>query len=365
MKDLLVFVLILAAMFFFMPLGILAMIGALVGLVIAHEFGHWIVARLCGFEVPTFSVGMGSAPRLLLGKFWGTEFQMTPWLLGGYVAINPSDEQFATAPAWKRAAVLVAGVVMNVIVAMAIVFGLFAFQGEQQVELKNLAVSQLDSKVTIARDAGMQPGDKIVTMDGQAVSSFDQFRGYLATHKGVKLSLGVERAGETLQIDVTPNAEGRIGFMPTGDVSVSYKPVGVFQAAQRSVQLVIDSTFAMGKGLLMMVGLMPTPEALPEGAADVHGVVAIVQIGSTAFQNGFYSFAMMVALISLNLAFFNILPIPLLDGGHLLFIGIEKVTGRRVGPEIQGVISLVFLVLLLSLTAFGLFNDIFHPIKFK
>lgn len=364
MKDLLKFALIVAAMFYFLSLGAIAMIAALIVLVIVHEFGHWIVARLCGFDVPTFSVGMGSSPRLLLGKFWGTEFQITPWLFGGYVAINPADEQFAAAAAWKRASVLVAGVVMNVIAAFAIIFGLLAFVGVGHGELQNLSVAELDQSLTIARDAGFQPGDKILSVNGQAIRHFDEFRGQLANHKGVPVTIGVERNGEALDIAVTPNADGRIGFRPAGNPVVVYERIGVLEAGQKSGEMVVNGFFGMGKGLLMMLHVLPPPENLPDGATDVHGVVAIVQIGASAFSGGLYSFLMIVAMISLNLAFLNILPIPVLDGGHLMFIALEKV-GIRPSKETQGRISFIFMMLLLALMLFGLFNDIVNPIQFK
>ncbi|MBY0359510.1 MAG: M50 family metallopeptidase [Candidatus Obscuribacterales bacterium] len=364
MKDLLKFGLIVAAMFYFFSPGVIAMIAGLVALVVVHEFGHWIVARLCGFAVPTFSVGMGSAPRLRLGTFWGTEFQITPWLIGGYVSINPQDETFLSAAKWKRAAVLVAGVVMNVLTAVLIIFVLLAAVGAKRVELQNLSVKQLDQTITIAADAGLQAGDTIVAVDGVGVTNFDQFRSYLAAHKNVRITLGIDRNGEAKEISLVPNADGRIGFQPDGKVVAIYEPRSIGQAAVESVKVTYETTVNMGRGLLIMMKILPEPAGLPAGATDVHGVVAIVQIGATAYDGGLYAFLMMVAMISLNLAFMNILPIPLLDGGHLLFIGLECV-GIRLRKETQGFISLLFMFLLLGLMFFGLFNDIFHPIQFK
>lgn len=364
LKDLLKFVLIIAAMFYFLSPGVIAMIAGLVALVVVHEFGHWIVARLCGFAVPTFSVGMGSSPRLRLGRFWGTEFQITPWLIGGYVSINPQDETFLSAAKWKRAAVLVAGVVMNVLTAVFIIFVLLATVGARRVELQNISVKQLDTKVTVAADAGLQVGDKIVSVDGVTVANFDQFRNHLAGHKNVPITLGIERNGQTQDVTVVPNADGRIGFVPDATAVAIYEPRSLVQAAVESVKVTCDTTVAMGRGLLIMMNVLPEPAGLPAGATDVHGVVAIVQIGATAYDGGLYTFLWMVSMISLNLAFMNILPIPLLDGGHLLFIGLECV-GIRLRKETQGVISMLFMFLLLGLMLFGLFNDIFHPIQFK
>lgn len=361
------FAAILAALLYFLSAGAWAMLGALAVLVVAHEFGHWVVARAFGIPVETFSVGLGSSPRLVLGKLWGTEFQVTPWLLGGFVSINPTDDTFRTCAAWKRASVLVAGVVMNVIVAVLLLFMLFATVGEQKRELVGISVSDFPAKAQAspARDAGMAVGDRIVSIGGKPVHSFAELRAALSASKGVPVEVAVERAGTSMTFTVTPNGEGLIGFIPAGQVETTYRPMNLGEAASRSVTLPAVAAYEMGKGLLIMMGALPTPEGLPEGASDVRGVVAIVQVGAAAYENGLYNFVILVVMISLNLAVLNILPIPLLDGGHLMFLGIETLMGRPLDPRIQNALSFAGLVLILSLFFLGLFNDVFRPLKLK
>lgn len=353
-----------AAMLYYFQPGHWAMLGALVLMIVVHEFGHWFVARSFGFKAPIFSVGFGSKPRLVLGRLWGTEFQITPWLIGGYVQIDPNDDDFRGKAVWKRASVLVAGVTMNVLTALVLVFALFATVGERHAVPDAVVIQQVDSQVTIARDAGLQAGDEFVSVDGVTVKSAQELARGLSAHKdGTPAVIVVKRNADQVTVTVSPNADGRIGVALGQRLAAQYEQMGVGEAAGRSVSFVGNMGVQMAQGLGMMVGLVPLPEGAPEGAADVHGVVAIVQMGAMAYDAGIYSFIMIVCLISMNLAFFNILPIPMLDGGHLLFLGWEKLTGRPVNPAVQGKLSTIFFFLLIALMLFGLFNDIFNPIK--
>lgn len=363
MKNLLWLGAVLALMVTYLSAGHWAMLGALVMMIVVHEFGHWFVARIFGFDAPVFSVGFGSAPRLVLGKFWGTEFQITPWLVGGYVKIDPSDDDFRTKSAWKRAAVLVAGVTMNVLTVVVLSFMLFATVGERHVAPDAVLVNQVDTTITIARDAGIQAGDRVVSVDGKAIHNARELAGGLGAHKnGTPAVVVVNRGGSDVTVNVTPNSDGRIGIALAERYAETYQKMSVGEAAVRSVTFTYDAGKQMVTGLGMMLHIVPLPEGLPDGAADVHGVVAIVQIGAAAFNAGIYSFVMMVCFMSMNLAFFNILPIPMLDGGHLLFLGWEKLTGRQLSRETQGRIGSIFFFLLIALMLFGLFNDLFRPV---
>lgn len=244
-----------------------ATIAALCVMIVVHELGHWVVARSMGVDVPVFSIGFGSVPRIPLGTYWGTRFQITPWLAGGYVKFNPNDPSFQAKAAWKRASVLLGGVVMNVLLSLATVFGLC-----------------------------------------------------LARHFG---------------------------------------PLAAFN---RALSVVAELGVDMGKAILMMAHILPVPHGVPPGAAAVHGIVSAVQMGQTAFSNGLFSFGWLVALLSMNLAVLNVLPIPNLDGGHLLFLAWEKIVGKPVPVAIQQKISIVFVGLLVAVMGYALFNDLAHPV---
>ncbi len=353
----------LAAMYF-QP-GHWAMLGGLILLIVAHEFGHWFVARALGFDVPTFSIGFGSNPRIVLGRFWGTQFQITPWLIGGYVKIDPSDANFQSKAIWKRGAVMVAGVTMNVLLAVALMFVLFVGFGQRDYAYQSVSISGVSTTVTIAADAGLRAGDEFVSVDGQTIATPQDLQRVLGAHKGVPASITVKRGADVLTYTVTPDKDGHIGIAIGGKVAPVYKKMGPLTAFTEAVKFNANLLKQMFVGLGMMLKIVPPPAGAPEGATDMHGLVAIVQFGAMAFNDGLYSFLQMLVLISMNLAFFNILPIPMLDGGHVMFLGIEKLRGKPLARQTQVAVSNLFFLLLILLMVWGLFNDVFHPVNFK
>ncbi len=362
--------------------GIAAMMAGLAMLIIVHEFGHWLAAQMLGFKTPIFSIGFGK-PFFVLGRFRNTEFRITPWLLGGYVALpemgdESSAKEFMKAngletqgfvyqrkPIWRRAIVAVAGVTMNVVLAVVLLFGLFAVKGvpTQEAVPNTVVIYNVDAgNVTIARDAGLQGGDKVVSIDNHAVNTVDDFRNGLSTHHATPVVIVVQRHGANVSITVTPTAEGKIGVAMGPEVRNTFTSVSVGEAAKLSVVGTYNGLTGIVKGLGMMVGIVDKPANLPDGATDVHAIVGIVQYGADMFAQGFAPFVMFLVMISLNLAVFNLLPIPILDGGHLVFMAIEKVRGRPLSPETQGLLYQIFFFLFMALLAFGLFNDFAHPI---
>ncbi len=350
----------------YLTLPMWVMIGMLAAMIVAHEFGHWVIARLCGFEVETFSVGFGSSPRIYLGKYWGTEFQITPWLLGGFVSINPMDDGFRQSAAWKRAAVLFAGPLMNLFLALALIFSAFAFVGQPVPHYDGVSVAQLDTRVTIAKDAGLQVGDKIVSIAGQPVNNIQDMRKLFAAAKGAKVDLVVERGGNQVNLSLAPNAQGLIGVMTEQKLaSISYEPQSLSESASRAVSVSTDACGKMFWWIGIKLGMVQVPADLPAGATDLHGVVAIVQWGAAALEQGWFSFLMTLAMINLNLFLLNLLPIPVLDGGHLLFISWEKSTGRPVSPPVYAAICNLFALALFALMFVAIYNAIAHPVRFK
>ncbi len=362
MKRLITALALLLAVVFFKA-GHWAMLLAIIALIIAHEFGHWVVARALGIAVPVFSIGFGRSPRIRLGNFWGTEFQLTPWLFGGYVKINPADESFCKEAAWKRGAVLVAGVAMNMLAALIIMFGLYVTYGQPHFVPKALVVTEVSSPVVGGSDSLIKVGDLIVSIDGRPVKTAADFVAGISGHKdGSAAQLVLNRAGANVTATIVPDSQGRVGINARVLGDVVYKQMNLFDAGWQSVDFTYHMSKEMFVGLGMMAHIVPPPPGLPDGATDVHGLVAIVQLGATAFSDSLYTFMRMVALISLNLAVLNILPIPVLDGGHLGFLTCEALTGKRVSVGVQERINMLFIGLLMLLMLFGLFNDIFKPV---
>lgn len=362
-------------------MGILAMIAGLALLIVIHEAGHWLVARLLGFQTPVFSVGFGK-PYIVLGRFWDTEFRLSPWLLGGYVAVpelgDESDaieqskqfgaelKTYTAFPIWKRAAVASAGVIFNVLAAVIFTFALFATVGQRDVQVKDVYISQLTPANTIAADAGFQADDVIQAVNGHKVADPRDLVGLIKPNAGKQITITVARPGVLAPIDltVTPNENGQIGIAIGVHAEEIYHEKGVGEAAVDAVSFNAKAFGQMVEGIGMMVGLVDVPEGTPEGATDVHGIVAIVQIGSQAFDAGLYAFVMILVMISWNLAILNILPIPVLDGGYLLLLLVEKVRGKPISRETRGKIFQIFFMLLIALMIYALMNDILNPINF-
>lgn len=359
-----------------MIIGIAAMIVGLMLIVLVHEFGHWIVARMFGMWTPVFSIGFG--PRkysLVLGKFWDTEFRLSPIPLGGYVALpemgdettsqmvseqlGATPRKFRTFAVWKRTCVAVAGVVMNVLFAAALLFSVFAFKGEPQYVIAGTFVGGLTDQVTIAKDAGLQPRDQILSVDGQPVTDPSVLQKELITHKGQPVALHIQRNDKQFDVTVVPNSDGRIGIAIGVYEKLAFVHVGATQAAsdasRETGQFLGKICYAIGG----MLHLVPTTPGTDNG---MHSIVGIVQYGADAWTAGFVQFVFVLITISLNLAVFNILPIPMLDGGYLLFFSIEKLRGKPLSVDTQNRLKMFFLYVLLMVFAFGLLNDFLHPI---
>lgn len=359
--------------------GILSMIVGIMFLILIHEFGHWIVARMLGFQTPVFSIGFGKRSwSLVLGKFWDTEFRLSPILLGGYVSIPELQDEttakemlgdklkdYTFFPVWKRMAVAVAGVTMNILFAIVAIAALFAFIGQPKMEINSTNVRALDPAVTIAQDAGLKPGDVFVSVDGQPIKLPEDLLKAVQAKKNEPTTILVSRNGAPVAVQVTPNADGRIGVQIGVDAVQTNEKMDAWTATKTGVSTSFNRMGAMLKGFGMMLGIVEKPAAMPDAALEMHGIVGIVQVGAQAFDQGMFAFVWMLAMISLNLAIINILPIPMLDGGHMLFFTIEKIRGKPIAIETRNRISSVFFMLLVGLMVWGLVNDIVKPIQLQ
>ncbi|MDZ4837719.1 MAG: M50 family metallopeptidase [Candidatus Melainabacteria bacterium] len=367
---------VLATIFGALP-GIVSMVLGIMFLILIHEFGHWIVARTLGFQTPVFAIGFGKRSwSLVLGKFWDTEFRLSPILLGGYVSI-PELQDETTAkemlgdelkdynffPVWKRMSVAVAGVVMNVLFAIVAIAMLFAIIGQPKMEISATKIRGLDTQVSIAHDAGLQAGDVFVSVDGTAVKLPEDLLKAVQAKKNQPAKIVVSRNGKPVEVQVTPNADGRIGIQIDVDAVKTYEKMDAWTATKTGVSTSFNTMGSMLNGFGMMLGIVEKPAAMPDAALEMHGIVGIVQVGAQAFDAGLFAFVWILAMISLNLAIINILPIPMLDGGHMLFFTIEKIRGKAISIATRNKVSSFFFILLVGLMLWGLVNDIVKPIQ--
>jgi regulator of sigma E protease len=358
-------------------LGIIVMLLSLALIILIHEGGHWLVARLLGFQTPVFSIGFG--PRkwsIVLGTFWQTEFRLAPIVAGGYVSLPEMQDETTVKdlakqqdsglgqrrffPVWKRIAVALAGVTFNLISALVMLVVLFVCLGEPSTKIDNTSVNALTTDVTIARDAGFKAGDTFVSVAGKTVVSPDDVIAAFGTSKGRPVTVVVKRGSEDVTINVTPNQAGRIGLTLNVSEHRIFVPVALTKAASdagRITNLIFSEEL---KGLGMIIHVVPRPASMPASDLELRGVVGIVQMGASAYGQGLFNFVWYLVMISINLVILNLLPLPVLDGGHVVFFLWEKVSGKPVNAALKGKLYKVFLVLLAGVFLLGLFHDIRH-----
>lgn len=363
--------------------AILVMILGLSLLIAIHELGHWFVARLFGFQTPVFSIGFGKREHsLVLGTFWETEFRLAPILLGGYVSI-PELQDETTAqemlkgeskpsrvfPVWQRICVAAAGVVFNIISAALILFALFTFIGQPSMNVKGTYIKDLSTQITVARDAGLKANDHFVSVAGAPVKTPEDLQKALAAHKGESVAVVVERdtaaltgsgQGKTqVTTQLTPDKDGHIGIALGVDGERVFNAVPLGKAAGDAVDITGKAIWGTVKGFGMLLHIVDRPAGVSDKDMQVHGIIGIVQMGAGALGSGIFDFGWFLVMISVNLAVLNILPLPILDGGHIVFFLIEKIRGGKpVDAQLRARLYNIFGMLLLGLFLLGLFNDL-------
>jgi regulator of sigma E protease len=323
-------------------------------LIIVHELGHMLTAKALGVRVTEFGVGFG--PPLFKKKIGATIYSIRVVLLGGFAkmaGMNDGERGPDTFPAkapWRRALIILAGPIANILTAVAILAGVLMISGA--VTDVKPEVRQIEQH-SMADRAGIQPGDRLVAVDGDRIKSWEGFTQEVAHRRpGVEISITVERGGIertfTGKLGADPADPGRalVGVRPEV-VKTRYGPLGAVGLAVRQVVRV--------SGLLggFVVDLLTGQRSLYN---NVTGPVGIASVGGTSVEQGF--FPQLLALISINLALFNLVPILPLDGGHLLFIAAEKVLGRPVSQETMGRIAALGIALVLVLFLFATYADL-------
>jgi len=332
---------------------IVALLG-LIFLIVVHELGHMLTAKALGVRVPEFAVGFG--PPLVKKKIGKTIYSFRIILLGGFAKMagmgdgaEGPDTYYAKA-LWRRALIILAGPVANVLAAVVILAGIYMFQG---VITDVKPVVRAVEPGSMAQEAGIRAGDRIVGLDGERIESWDGFERQMSGREpGEQVGVTVVRDGSQKTFDgelgADPEDKDRalVGVRPEVQTT-KYGPV-------KSVGLAVQRCGEITVKLGVFVGQLVTGEK--DLYENVTGPVGIASVGSTAVNQGF--FLPLLALISLNLALFNLLPILPLDGGHLFFIAAEKVLGRPISEQTMGKIAAFGLVLVLALFLFATYADL-------
>jgi regulator of sigma E protease len=349
-----------------MGTNIFAFVIVLGVLIFFHELGHFLVARFFGVGVEKFSLGFG--PKIFGKKVGITEYRISAIPLGGYVKMvgeEPDAEvepeqvalSFTHQHVFKRILIVAAGPLFNILLAVLIFYGIFQFSGT--IILKPVIGDVQDG--TPAQVAGFKKGDDIVNINGLPVDTWDQMAGIIADSKGSALEMTVGRDGLTRVIRVTPqlkttkNIFGEdipryvIGITAAGETyTKKLNPVGALTESLIQTYKIVELTVvSVGK---IIQGTVSTK--------TIGGPIMIAELAGQQAKLGATNLLFFIALISINLAILNILPIPVLDGGHLLFFTIELIIGRPVSIRIREVSQQAGMFVLILLMIFVFYNDI-------
>ena len=316
-------------------------------LMVVHEFGHLVAARAFGMRVLRFSIGFG--PTIWRHQARGSEtiyqIAVIPFLayvqiagMNPFEEIDPEDRtSYANASLSGRITTIFAGPLGNYLFASVLFFAVFAIGGEP---VPTMEVDVI--KGGAAQAAGLRDGDTIVSVDGTAVTSWDQMRRLIVTRANRPMKIGVSRRGQPLTFEAVPKAEGKSG---NGQIGVSSReklvPMGLKKAAVHSVvfpALVVEQ-------FVVSLARIITGQEKPQFT----GPPGIVREAAKAAQQGWITYLSLLGVLSAYLAGFNLLPIPALDGGRLMFLSYEAVARRRPNARVEAQVHAVGLVLLLAL----------------
>lgn len=350
--------LLVSAWLMSLVVGYLAAAAAVGFLIIIHEFGHWVPARMLGLAVKTFSVGFGKVVYQCPRKIWGTSFQLSSVPLGGY--IRPDDAQLAHSPIWKRAIFISGGPTMNLLFAALITCLSYMLVGVPQefVPTASLVV-QLDAQNTKAYDGGLRVGDEFVTIDGKSAVSAKEIFTLLQAHQSSPVPVLVKRGSEFVALTLEHDANGKIGLRAVKESGrTPYLKVGLGTAAADAVKETARQSALTVEWLGKLLHIVPKAKDEQVNADQMQSLIGIVQTGGELFNSGLISFLTFTAVVSMSLGVLNFLPLPGLDGGHLLFLLIEKIRGKAVSMTIQRWSSLGTIVLFLMATFYAAHNDL-------
>ncbi len=338
--------------------GFLASVATLGVAIICHEFGHWTPARMVGVGVSHFSIGFGKPVYVCPKKIWGTTFQICAVPLGGY--IRPIEVELNAAAIWKRAVFFAGGPCMNLICAALIMFASYMIVGEpQQFVTTASAIAELDSKITAAYDSGLRVGDVIVTIEGKSAVTYEEIFAALEAHKSSPIALKVKRGDSELALTLNHDANQKLGIRGIQAIGeIPYLSVGTGRAAADAVKETARQSFLTLEWIGKVMHIVPKAKTEQVSVNDVQSLIGIVQTGGEFFHKGLASFLLFAAVINLSLGVLNLLPFPGFDGGHLMFLAIEKVRGKPVPIMIQRWLTFGTIAAFLLLTLYATQNDL-------
>jgi regulator of sigma E protease len=346
--------------------ALIAILGLAV-LMVVHEGGHYLAARRFGMRVTKFSIGFGPTLWKHRPKNSPTTFQIAIIPFLAYVQIagmnpyednDPKDpESYANASLWARIVTISAGPLANYFFASVLIFFAFLLGGNPVSDETSMRVHVGPNGP--AEKAGIIDGDKILSVNGEAVHDWDQLKKQIGAHPGETIDIEIERdvkagpagATEKLHVPTTPiAAEGDTKGKILVGQPLKIEPVSVGQAAILSVKKPPKVVYELVKGLARMIAGKEKPE--------LSGPVGIVREVGNAAKDGPHTYLMLLGLLSAYLGGFNLLPFPALDGGRLLFLGFEAASRRKADAKIEAKVHAIGLLMFLTLIAFVTYTEV-------
>lgn len=349
---------------------------ALLIIVFIHELGHFLVARWCGVDVEAFSIGFGKEVAGWYDRK-GTRWKLAWIPLGGYVKFRgdanaasiPDAEAMSRAreepgnfhgkPVWQRAAVVAAGPIANFILAIFIFSAAFILVGNPIME------PRVDEVLpgSAAEQGGVQKGDLIVSINGRSIQTFGDIQQSVITRAGDELAVVIDRGGQRIDLTLVPQVReepdgfggkiriGLLGVKHNPEGAIRYQRMGPVEAVEAGAYrtwFIIDSTFRyMGK---LVTGR--------ESTDQLGGPIAMAKAAGDAASVGFFQFISVIAFLSVSIGLINLFPIPMLDGGHLVYYAIEAVRGKPLGEHAQEWGFRIGFSLVIMLMVVGTWNDL-------
>ncbi len=326
-------------------------------LIFVHEFGHFFAARRCGVTVKEFAVGMGPTLFSWRSKKYDTRYALRLFPIGGFVSMEGEDEDsedenaFCKKGVLKRMIIVVSGVLMNFLLGFLLMLAVVLFQGPiHSTTVSGFAQSSVSN-------TQLQVGDEILEVGGTSVHSYNEVV-YEVSNKGYQpIDILVERNGEEKMLkDVsfaTTTADGAtfgvVDFATYEESRTFFSIIKqTFFRSVSTVKMVYDSLIGMITGRF--------------GMEAISGPIGVAQVVGDAAQTSWISFIYIISVLSINLGVVNLLPLPALDGGRFLFLGIEGVIGRPINRKVEGYINFIGIILLFAFMIFISFKDVFKLI---
>jgi regulator of sigma E protease len=346
-----------------------------------HEFGHFWVARRCGVKVEAFSIGFG--PEIAgFNDRHGTRWRLGLVPLGGYVrffgdenaasvpdgeavrAMTPAEQRvsFYHKPVWQRALVVAAGPLANFLLAIVVFAGIYSLHGKQ-VTAARVDVVEPGSPADIA---GFKAGDVVKSINGTEIKAFAEIQRIVGANAGTQITVEVDRGGVSHQLLATPQMrEIKDNFgnvIRTGILGLSRSTApGDFKLERHdpftATWMAVKETWYITERTLAYVGGMIAGR---ESVDQLGGPIRIAQLSGQVASVGLVALLNLAAILSISIGLLNLFPVPMLDGGHLVFYGVEAIRGRPIGERAQEMFFRVGLALVLMLLAFATWNDLVH-----